>query len=109
MTRSWEDTLKELERADYELARLNDPHAAAPWMERRAVLIGELSHMPAASAQPRERFRLRQAASRGAELESQWRKHAEQLRSEAGDLYASQLLLKTIAPERRGSHFSLES
>jgi len=109
MRRSWDGALKELERADFELARLNDPQAAAPWMERRAMLIGELSRMPAASAQPRERLRLVQAAGRGARLEAQWRTHAAQLRAEAENLYASQLLVKAMAPERRGRHFSLES
>jgi hypothetical protein len=31
------------------------------------------------------------------------------MRAEAENLFAAQLLLKAVAPERRGQHFSIES
>jgi hypothetical protein len=107
--RGWAELLCELERIDFELARQEDVDAAEVWLRQRAELLGELNELPEGSAGRSELVRLSSAAQRGAALSATWRARKAQMRAEAENLFAAQLLLKAVAPERRGQHFSIES
>jgi len=107
--RDWPEVLTELERIDFELARAACSDVAGRWMEQRSGVMNEMSGLPVSRAGRQELVRLAHAAARGRELESTWQIQKTQMRLEAEDLYAAQLLLKSVAPERRGLHFSFES
>ena len=107
--RGWAEELLELERMDFELARCSGPNDAGPWMDQRARLLESLAALPLDQAGPNARVRLAQAQSRGEELEAKWKAMRAQAQTEAGNLYASQLLLRTLQPGRRAPHVNLES
>lgn len=100
--RGWAEALCELERIDFEVARAADATAAEPLMLHRHNLLRELNRLPLTEAGSTERVRLVQAAERGRELQGRWRRTREILCTEAENAYAAQLLLRALAPERRG-------
>ncbi len=106
--RSWAEALSELERADFEVGRAVDAAAAHPWMELRENILHILSGLPLVEAGAIERVRLVQAAERGRELQGKWRRTREILCTEAENAYATQLLVRALAPERRGRLVNLQ-
>ena len=107
--RNLAELLTELERVDFELARLAGVEEALPWMENRGAILDEIGSNSGGHVPAPDIVRLAAAASRGRELENKWRQEKARLRAEAENLFAAQLLLKAVTPERRGQHFSFES
>lgn len=104
----WAEALRELERADFEVGRAVDAEAAQPWMRLRETVLCELNRLPVAEAGATEMVRLVQAAERGRELQGKWRRTREILCTEAENAYAAQLLVRALAPERRGRLVNLQ-
>lgn len=107
--RGWAELLSELERIDFELARQERADLCEVWMAQRATLLEEINKQPAGSAGKSDLVRLRGAAARGAAMEESWMARKAQMRAEAENLFAAQMLVRAVAPGRRGQHFSFES
>ncbi len=104
---AWREALRALERADFELGRCEDPGEACLWMERRAASLSALAALPPEGASLQDRLHLAQSAARAHALRETWTARGEQLRSQAGELYTTQLILKALRPEPEERHLQL--
>lgn len=104
---AWNEALRALEHADFELNRCEDPGAAAPWMEQRAAALAALAALPPDTASHRDRLRLAQASARAQNLHQNWTARSGQIRSQAGELYSAQLILKALRPGPLPRHLQL--